>query len=264
MNTNKNEFSLIFSFIKKNIILYISGLSLSILTIFLVILYDKLNPKYENIKTYSLIPSVPILNSGNNLLININKEITKFRNVPLSYAFAQNGSISIDMRSFNKNKCGKLNFSTLRDYEFTIKLHTKDNDYENFFKECTDKIESLVVKKKINYYKSTSNLIEDFRKNLNKNKEKINEIIALMTNSSTNAIQLDDKYYILELINTLNENDENIYYLNDMEKILNSKDLLVLEDITNKVNILDDSKDYLFILLFFTTFVTLIGFLKKR
>ena len=85
-----------------------------------------------------------------------------------------------------------------------------------------------------------------------------------MTNSSTNAIQLDDKYYILELINTLNENDENIYYLNDMEKILNSKDLLVLEDITNKVNILDDSKDYLFILLFFTTFVTLIGFLKKR
>ena len=48
-----------------------------------------------------------------------------------------------------------------------------------------------------------------------------------MTNSSTNAIQLDDKYYILELINTLNENDENIYYLNDMEKILNSKDLLV-------------------------------------
>ena len=47
-----------------------------------------------------------------------------------------------------------------------------------------------------------------------------------MTNSSTNAIQLDDKYYILELINTLNENDENIYYLNDMEKILNSKDLL--------------------------------------
>ena len=45
-----------------------------------------------------------------------------------------------------------------------------------------------------------------------------------------------------------------------MEKILNSKDLLVLEDITNKVNILDDSKDYLFILLFFTTFVTLIDF----
>jgi len=272
MNSIKlKEISIIFDFIKKNFILYVSALILSIIIIFLIKLYENNVPKHENTKIYSLIDSVKI--DFGNSYFNLNKEVNYFNETILKYAFGSDGTITKKLADYSKYDCSKLKFSNVRDLAVEIKLKSKKKSYIKEFEQCSIIIKKLIIEAKKNFFLQTSSSINKYRDILILSESKTEKLFEKLSTSIDLQYETLGKLAdpdgselssMVSLIRKMENIDREILELNYLKNWISSENLLILNDSTLKIKILNQVNDYLFVFLFCILLSTLIGFLRIK
>lgn len=270
MNLKKiNELSIILSFIKKNLILYLISLFVSLLVIISITYFDKNSVRHENTKVYSLFSSVPINNKK--LIVDIDKEINSFRDNLLRYSFNDSGRLKNELANFTEYDCNKFKIIKTRDHEFTIKLISESKNYTEEISRCSEKIENLIIEKKKNFFKSTSQSIIEFKETLNEDEIEYQSVYEQLKSADEKLLDqnfmskyADTNETLYFLIRDLSEIKKLKFYLTNTEKLINSEELTILYESNKKLKLLNEFKDYMFVVLFFIFLTTLIGFLRIR
>ena len=271
MNSIKlKEISIIFDFIKKNFILYVSALILSIIIIFLIKLYENNAPTHENTKIYSLIDTTKI-DFGNSYL-NLFKEVEYFNETILKYAFGSDGLITKKLADYSKYDCSKLKFSNVSDLEVEIKLKSKNKSYIKEFEQCSIIIKKLIIETKKNFFLQTSSSINKYRDILILSESKTEKLFKQLSTSidlqyeTLGKLDPDSSELsnMVSLIHKMEKIDREKLELNFLKNWISSENLLILYDSTLKIKILNQVKDYLFIFLFLILLSTLIGLLRIK
>ena len=276
-----SEISVILNFIKKNLILYFFGILVSLAIIAAVNIYDNNKPNYQIQKIFSLKNTVS-LKSTNLDIINLEDELAEFRDVNLKYAFEKGGFISKSLSEFSEFDCNNFLFNTNRKHEFSIILKSNNENYAKEFENFIKKIEELIIKSRNTYYAETLRAIYKYKEILSQNQFEFDKLASKIDKTNrerekeysglSNDNDIGYQLYFLssthqteyKILSDLSEASKLSFSLFQLEKELKSETLNLIYSSTEKIRILNDYKDYIYIVAFLLVLSTLIAFLTAR